>query len=52
MKIVRQVQVLDKLPTTLFEFYKYYLKIREEEKALKQLESAIEFSKERKQKIT
>lgn len=42
---------LDELPTTLFELYKYYIKIEEEEKALEQLERAIEFSKKRELKV-
>jgi tetratricopeptide (TPR) repeat protein len=46
-KQIKEDMDLDELPNTLFELYKYYIKIDEEETALRQLEKAIEFSKER-----
>ncbi|QIB25920.1 helix-turn-helix domain-containing protein [Caloranaerobacter azorensis] len=49
-KQMKEEMDLDELPTTLFELYKYYLKIGQEEKAIKQLENAIEFSKKRELK--
>ncbi|EOD00264.1 tetratricopeptide repeat protein [Caldisalinibacter kiritimatiensis] len=49
-KLIKEEMNLDELPTTLFELYKYHIKVGEDEKAIKQLEKAIEFSKERKLK--
>lgn len=49
-KQIKEKMDLDELPTTLFELYKYYIKTGEEEKALEELEKAIEFSRDRELK--
>lgn len=46
-KTLKQEMGRNDLPNTLFELYKYYMKVKNEDKAIKELESGIEFSRSR-----